>query len=44
MSDNNVRIVKLEPQRVAVSYGFGSGPEGIAWEKLTCLYQSKRPG
>ena len=34
MSDIDVRIVRLEPQRVAVAYGFGSGPEPIAWEKL----------
>lgn len=34
MNDLEVRIVRLEPQHVAMSYGFGQGPEGIAWEKM----------
>ena len=34
MSETNVRIVKLEPLRVAASLGFGAGPEPIAWQKL----------
>ena len=41
MSDLNVRIVKLEPQRVAMSYGFGSGPEDIAWEKMTAFIKAR---
>ena len=41
MTDLNVRIVKLEPQRVAMSYGFGSGPENIAWEKMLAFIKSK---
>lgn len=35
MPELDVRIVKLEPIRVASAYGFGPGPEPIAWEKLT---------
>lgn len=41
MSDNNVRIVQLEPLHVAVSYGFGSGPENIAWEKMLAFVKVK---
>jgi DNA gyrase inhibitor GyrI len=41
MSENNVRIVTLPACRVAASYGFGSGPEGIAWEKLHDFVKSK---
>jgi AraC family transcriptional regulator len=41
MSDINVRIIRLEPQHVAMSYGFGSGPEGIAWEKMLAFVYAK---
>ncbi len=41
MSDLNVRIVKLEPQRVAMSYGYGSGPENIAWENMLAFVKAK---
>ena len=34
MSDLEVRIVTLEPMRVASSYGFGASPEGLAFEKI----------
>lgn len=34
MSGLEVRIVKLEPMRVASVYGFGESPEHQAWEKL----------
>jgi hypothetical protein len=34
MSQLDVRIVKLEPMRVACAYGFGKEPEGIAASKL----------
>ncbi len=37
MSSMEVRIVRLEPQHVAASYGFGPGPEPIAWEKLSAF-------
>ncbi len=41
MSDINVRIVRLEPQHVAMSYGFGAGPEPIAWDKLFAFIRAK---
>jgi DNA gyrase inhibitor GyrI len=34
MKTPEVRIVQLEPARVAVGYGFGNNPEHIAWEKI----------
>jgi DNA gyrase inhibitor GyrI len=34
MSDLEVRIVELEPMRVASAYGFSEQPEPIAWEKI----------
>ena len=34
MSEIEVRIVHLEPMRVASAYGFGEQPETIAWEKI----------
>ena len=34
MSDLTVRIVTLEPMRVASAHGFGESPEHQAWEKL----------
>lgn len=34
MTKPDVRIVTLPPMRVAMTYGFGPGPEGIAWDKM----------
>lgn len=34
MSELDVRIVKLEPMRVASFWGFGESPEEKAWDKL----------
>lgn len=34
MTDNEVRIVELEPLRVAATLGFGPEPETEAWGKL----------
>jgi DNA gyrase inhibitor GyrI len=34
MSELDVRIVKLEPMRVASATGFGSSPEELAWQKI----------
>ena len=34
MSEIEVRIVHLEPMRVASAYDFGEQPETIAWEKV----------
>lgn len=42
MSELEVRIVELEPMRVASAYGFGEQPEYIAWEKI--LNWAKRQG
>jgi DNA gyrase inhibitor GyrI len=41
MSELEVRIVKLEPMRVASVYGFGESPEGEAWEKLVAWAKPK---
>lgn len=35
MNEKEVRIVSLPPLRVACVNGFGGGPEGIAFEKMT---------
>ena len=34
MEELQVRIVQLEPLRVASAHGFGESPEGMAWDKL----------
>lgn len=34
MSELDVRIVKLEPMRVASATGFGPSPEELAWQKI----------
>jgi len=34
MSEIDVRIVRLEPMRVAAVLGFGASPEGLAWDKM----------
>jgi DNA gyrase inhibitor GyrI len=41
MSEQEVRIVRLAPMQVAMSYGFGASPEGIAWDKLLSWAKSK---
>ncbi|MGD9101629.1 MAG: GyrI-like domain-containing protein [Anaerolineae bacterium] len=41
MSKLEVRIVRLDPLRVASAYGFGPSPEGIAWDKLLGWVRSK---
>jgi DNA gyrase inhibitor GyrI len=41
MSELNVRIITLEPYRVASAYGFGPGPEGIAWEKMNAFVEAR---
>ena len=42
MSENNVRIVKLEPLHVASAHGFGPEPENIAWEKILAFVAEKK--
>jgi DNA gyrase inhibitor GyrI len=34
MNNLTVRIVKLEPMRVATALGFGPSPEPLAWDKI----------
>ena len=34
MSEIDVRIVKLEPMRIASALGFGTNPEAEAWKRL----------
>ncbi|MEN4041351.1 MAG: GyrI-like domain-containing protein [Anaerolineaceae bacterium] len=34
MNDLDVRIVRLEPMRVAAAIGFGPSPEELAWQKI----------
>jgi DNA gyrase inhibitor GyrI len=41
MSDQDVRIVRLEPVRVASVHGFGMQPEAEAWEKLVAWAKPK---
>ena len=41
MSELDVRVVKLEPMRVASAYGFGTSPEEEAWRKLLAWAQAK---
>ena len=35
MSEMQVRIVRLEPTRVAAVLGFGASPEALAWDKMS---------
>jgi len=41
MSDLEVKIVKLEPMRMASAYGFGSSPEEIASKKMNAFLKSR---
>jgi effector-binding domain-containing protein len=41
MSEIEVRIVQLEPMRMLSAYGFGTEPEGIAWQKLSAFVKEK---
>jgi len=41
MSDLEVRIVELEPMRVAYALGFGTSPELEAWDKILAFGKSK---
>jgi effector-binding domain-containing protein len=40
MSGLEVRIVEMEPMRVASAHGFGEHPEDLAWEKILAFAQS----
>jgi DNA gyrase inhibitor GyrI len=37
----NVRVVRLEPMRVACVNGYGEGPEGIAFNKMRAYVKEK---
>ncbi len=41
MSELEVRIVELEPLRVASAYGFGESPEEQAWAQITAFAEAK---
>jgi effector-binding domain-containing protein len=41
MSELDVRIVRMEPMRVASAHGFGTSPEAEAWEKILAFAESK---
>ena len=41
MSEFEVRIVQMEPMRVASALGFGESPEPLAWEKILAFAESK---
>ena len=41
MSDLNVRIVQMEPMRVASAHGFGTEPEPQAWEKILAFAEAR---
>lgn len=43
MSSLEVRIVELEPMRVASFYAFGDVPETAAWEKLFTWLEKNKP-
>jgi DNA gyrase inhibitor GyrI len=41
MSELDVRIVTMDPMRVASAYGFGDSPEEQAWDKILAFAQAK---
>jgi DNA gyrase inhibitor GyrI len=41
MSDLEVKIVQMEPVRVASAHGFGASPEEQAWSKILAFAESK---
>lgn len=41
MNTFEVRIVRLEPQTVAVGYGYGPGPELLAWEQVSTFLRER---
>lgn len=41
MRESDVRIVRLEPMRVAYAKGFGTSPEAEAWEKILSWAKEK---
>ena len=41
MKPLDVRIVQLEPMRVASAHGFGESPETLAWDRLTAWAKAR---
>jgi effector-binding domain-containing protein len=41
MSELDVRIVDMEPMRVASAHGFGASPEDEAWRKILAFAQAQ---
>jgi effector-binding domain-containing protein len=41
MSELEVKIVKMEPMRVAAALGFGTSPEPEAWDKILAFGRAK---
>jgi effector-binding domain-containing protein len=41
MSEIEVKIVQLEPMRVASAHGFGTNPEEQAWDKILAFAEAK---
>jgi DNA gyrase inhibitor GyrI len=41
MSELDVRIVEMEPMRVASAHGFGESPEEEAWKRILAFAESK---
>ncbi len=41
MTEMEVRIIRLDPLRVATAHGFGDSPEGIAFDKLFTWAQAQ---
>ena len=41
MSDLDVKIIKLEPMRLASAHGFGKSPEGLAAGRMNAFLKKK---
>ena len=41
MNDIEVKIVTLEPMRVAIAHGFGASPESAAWQTITSFLKEQ---
>ncbi len=41
MSELEVKIVRLDPMRVAFTHGFSDGPEIIAWDKMRAFMEAQ---
>jgi len=41
MSELEVKIIQMEPMRVACAHGFGESPEMLAWEQILAFAREK---